>query len=159
MLTEGLLWFDDEPRRPLSEKIADAIARYSERTGWQPTVCEMHPIQVEAFNAEVNRAATATARRRAPEGESAAKRPAKPGAAPAVTLPSKLRVTPNASLRPNYFFIGIEAGERPRKAVSQSASATPRKAGRRAAATAVAASEPTIAAMPRGATKPRVKAS
>lgn len=145
MLTEGLLWFDDDQRHPLSEKIADAIARYSERTGWQPSVCEMHPAQVEAFNAEVARAAT--------------KRPTKSGAAPMVTLPPKLRVMPNAALRPNYFLIGIAAGERPRKAVSQPASATPRKAKRPVAAAPAATSAPASAATPSRSAKPRVKAS
>ena len=106
MIAEGLLWFDDDPRRPLVEKIAHAVERYAERTGWRATVCEAHPALVEAYRAEAARAANAVARRRSA---------AKP-AAPAVTLPPRLRVTPNASMQPNCFLIGIEAGETPRRA-------------------------------------------
>lgn len=124
MIAEGLLWFDDDPRRPLAEKIANAIARYGERTGWQATVCEAHPTQVDAFNADMARAAMLAARRRAP----------KTPAPPAVTLPAKLRVMPNTSLRPNYFLIGVEAGERPRKAVPQPTAAAAQRKQRRAEA-------------------------
>ncbi|HEU5342868.1 MAG TPA: hypothetical protein VFU60_00850 [Ktedonobacterales bacterium] len=106
MIAEGLLWFDDDPRRPLVEKIAHAVERYAERTGWRATVCEAHPALVEAYRAEAARAANAVARRRSA---------AKP-AAPAVTLPPRLRVAPNASMQPNCFLIGIEAGETPRRA-------------------------------------------
>jgi len=147
MLAEGLLWFDDDPRRPLQVKIADAIERYGERTGWLATVCEMHPAQAEAFNAEIARAATA-------------KRPAKMSATPPPSLPAKLRVLPNPSLRPNYFLIGIAAGERPRKAPSQPSSVTHRKARRPVAATTAATSEPQRPpASASRAVKPRVKAS
>lgn len=143
MIAEGLLWFDDDPRRPLQEKIANAIERYSERTGWLPTVCEAHPAQAESVLAMLARSAsapvasTATRRRattatQAPAAASS-RRQAK-GAAPVVELPPKLRVTPNASLRPNYFLVGVEPGDRLRKAPSQSTSATQRKA-RRAPAT------------------------
>lgn len=108
MIAEGLLWFDDDPRRPLVEKIAHAVERYAERTGWRATVCEAHPAQVEAYRAEVARAANAAARRR----------PSAKPAAPAVTLPPRLRVAPSASMQPNCFLIGIEAGETPRRAPS-----------------------------------------
>lgn len=110
MIAEGLLWFDDDPRRPLMEKIVSAVERYSERTGWRPTVCEAHPAQVETFNADLARAAAVAARKRVPKAG------AKAGKAPAVQLPPTLRVTPSAAMRPNYFLIGIEAGERPRAA-------------------------------------------
>jgi hypothetical protein len=43
MIAEGLLWFDDDPRRPFSAKMAEAARRFSERTGWIPTACEAHP--------------------------------------------------------------------------------------------------------------------
>lgn len=147
MLAEGLLWFDDDPRRPLQVKIADAITRYSERTGWQPTVCETHPALVEMLNAEMARASTA-------------KRPPKASATPIPPLPPRLRVLPNAALRPNYFLIGIAEGERPRKAVSQPTSATRRRSPRPVAATAATAattSEPTLARTRTRASKPGVK--
>lgn len=146
MLTEGLLWFDDDPRRSLHLKIADALVRYSERTGWQPTICETHPAQAEAFNAEVTGAATR-------------RRRAKASAAPTPALPPKLRVLPNASLRPNYFLVGIAAGERPRKAASQHARTTQRRNARAAATPPAPTSEPLRTPAHARAAKPRAKAS
>ncbi|HEX8729377.1 MAG TPA: hypothetical protein VF739_12180 [Ktedonobacterales bacterium] len=137
MIAEGLLWFDDDARRPLVEKIANAIERYAERTGWRATVCETHPTQVDAYQAEMTRAAQAAAR----------KRPSAKVAPPAVTLPAKLRVKPNPAMLPNCFLIGIEAGETPRRAPSSTASHSAsrrasRTKGERAVASA-ATSQPT----------------
>jgi hypothetical protein len=139
MIAEGLLWFDDDPRRPLVEKIANAIDRYAERTGWRATVCEAHPTQVEAYQAELTRAAQAAAR----------KRPSAKAAPPAVTLPPKLRVKPNAAMLPNCFLIGIEAGETPRRAPSATAShsatrRTKAKKGERAEVASTAAPAPSV---------------
>lgn len=174
MIAEGLLWFDDDPRRPLQEKIANAIERYSERTGWLPTVCETHPAQAESFLATLARNASATAapaatRRRATTDATAtqtpapstasSKRQAKANAAPLVTLPPKLRVMPNASLRPNYFLIGVEPGEKPRKAPSQPVGLARRKA-RRSPAAASAPTAPVSSSQPLKAPRaPRAKAS
>ena len=174
MIAEGLLWFDDDPRRPLQEKIANAIERYSERTGWLPTVCETNPAQAESFLAthalNASAATAAPTRRRAsaatPATATAPSRRQTKAATPVVALPPKLRVTPNATLRPNYFLVGAEPGERLRKAPSQSASSSQRKA-RRAPATASAASEPAVpSSQPPKASKapkvskaPRAKAS
>ena len=38
-MREGLLWFDDDPRRRLSEKIELASARYRQKFGVAPDVC------------------------------------------------------------------------------------------------------------------------
>lgn len=127
MIAEGLLWFDDDPRRPVAEKIAGAVERYSERTGWRPTVCEAHPTQVDVFNADRARAEAAAQRRRSSKAK----------AAPSVELPANLRITASPSMRPNYFLIGIAAGERPRKAAAQpSPQSAARKAKRAAASVA-----------------------
>ncbi len=117
MIAEGLLWFDDDSKRPVTEKIAYAVERYSERTGWRPTVCETNPSQVETYNAEVERAANPTASKRASKAQ----------AAPAVELPAGMRVIANVAMRPNCFLIGIAAGERPRKAPAQTTHGTPHK--------------------------------
>jgi hypothetical protein len=39
----GLLWFDDNPKVPLSVKIESAAQRYRERFGRSPEVCYVHP--------------------------------------------------------------------------------------------------------------------
>jgi hypothetical protein len=81
MLIVGLLWYDDDARRPVAQKIADAVARYQERLGGRPTVCQLNPRQ----------AATLTA-------------------AKAATVP-QVRLMPDETLRPNYFLVGIEEGD------------------------------------------------
>ncbi|HZC06068.1 MAG TPA: hypothetical protein VE338_10530 [Ktedonobacterales bacterium] len=128
MIAEGLLWFDDDPRRPVAEKIAGAVERYSERTGWRPTVCEAHPTQVDVFNADRARAEVAAQRRRSSKAK----------AAPSVELPANLRITASLAMRPNYFLIGIEAGERPRKAAAQPSPQSAARKAKRAAASAAA---------------------
>ncbi|MCS7179605.1 MAG: hypothetical protein RML46_12685 [Anaerolineae bacterium] len=42
----GLLWFDDDPRRDLEEKVGNAARRYMEKFGRPPTVCYVHPSMV-----------------------------------------------------------------------------------------------------------------
>jgi hypothetical protein len=39
----GLLWFDDNPKVPLTIKIESAARRYQERFGRSPEVCYVHP--------------------------------------------------------------------------------------------------------------------
>ena len=80
MLKAGLLWFDDDARRPLAQKIADAVARYQERLGERPSVCQVNPGQ----------AATLATGKGAP--------------------PQPLLLVPDATLRPNYFLVGVDSG-------------------------------------------------
>lgn len=39
----GLLWYDDNPTRSLTEKIALAAARYRQKHGVPPNICYVHP--------------------------------------------------------------------------------------------------------------------
>jgi hypothetical protein len=45
MLKEGLLWFDDDPRRAITAKVRDAAERYEERFGIRPNFCYLNPAQ------------------------------------------------------------------------------------------------------------------
>jgi len=38
-MREGLLWFDDDPRRRMEEKVEQAAARYRQKFGVAPNVC------------------------------------------------------------------------------------------------------------------------
>ena len=38
----GLLWYDDDPKRELPEKIIRAAKRYREKYGIPPNVCYIH---------------------------------------------------------------------------------------------------------------------
>jgi hypothetical protein len=39
----GLLWFDDDPRRPFEVKVEEAVERYIEKFGAQPNTCFVNP--------------------------------------------------------------------------------------------------------------------
>ena len=39
----GLLWYDDDPRRGLEDKIGRAAQRYREKYGRWPNACYVHP--------------------------------------------------------------------------------------------------------------------
>jgi hypothetical protein len=38
----GLLWFDDDPRRQLEEKVLRAATHYERKHGQAPTLCYVH---------------------------------------------------------------------------------------------------------------------
>ena len=95
MLTLGLLWYDDDARRPIPQKIAEAVARYQERVGGRPTVCQLNPRQAVSLAS------------------------AKAGALP------PLRLVPDETLRSNYFLVGIEEGDEPQILAPQPDTPTP----------------------------------
>ena len=53
-MQEGLLWFDNDTRRKLADKIGQAATRYQVKFGCQPTICYLNTVdfndQVEAVN-------------------------------------------------------------------------------------------------------------
>ncbi|HEV2404807.1 MAG TPA: hypothetical protein VGR88_05115, partial [Ktedonobacterales bacterium] len=94
MIATGLLWYDDDARRPLAVKIADAAQRFRERIGYEPTTCQLNPALAEkAANDRPKRG------------------PRRTGAAPAAPELA-VRIEPSESLRPNYFFVGVQAGDK-----------------------------------------------
>lgn len=50
MLKVGLLWFDDDLKRPLAAKLDEAVERYEERFGARPTSVHLHPAQAEGLS-------------------------------------------------------------------------------------------------------------
>src|SRR5258708_14335217 len=90
MIETGLLWYDDDSRRPVAVKIAEAAQRYRERVGLGPTRCRLTPAEAPAPAAD-------QPRRKRKDAQAA--------------LSIGLRLVPTATLRPNYFFVGIEEGE------------------------------------------------
>ena len=46
MMEQGLLWFDNDPKRSLEDKIAQAAERYSQKFGQQPNTCYVNPQMV-----------------------------------------------------------------------------------------------------------------
>lgn len=49
----GLLWFDDDPRRQLEDKVLRAAAHYERKYGRAPDLCFVHP---DAFDGNGKRA-------------------------------------------------------------------------------------------------------
>ncbi len=42
-MREGLLWFDDDPRRPFEQKVEEAVERYVQKFGETPNTCCVNP--------------------------------------------------------------------------------------------------------------------
>jgi hypothetical protein len=95
MKTTGLLWFDDDPRRTVIAKIAEAVERYRERIGFEPTVCEVNPAQMPSA---------------APEPQKRQRRSKTP-TPPVATLPKGLQLVPSEQVHPNYFMLGSDGDE------------------------------------------------
>ena len=45
-MTEGLLWYDADGKRPTGQKIDDAARRYQERFGRAPNCCHVNPAEL-----------------------------------------------------------------------------------------------------------------
>lgn len=45
----GLLWYDDDPKRDLKEKVARAVERYRQKFGASPNVCYVHPSLLDGY--------------------------------------------------------------------------------------------------------------
>ena len=43
MMSEGLLWYDDDPKCDLADKVIRAAQRYEHKFGMAPNVCYVHP--------------------------------------------------------------------------------------------------------------------
>jgi hypothetical protein len=95
MMASGLLWYDDDKHRSLASKVAEAAQRYRERVGYEPTTCQLNPTLLPASTVSKSH----RARQRSAE-------------ATAISL----RLEPNEHLSPNYFYVGVLAGERLKRA-------------------------------------------
>jgi hypothetical protein len=49
MMKLGLLWFDDDTKRKVVEKLDEAAERYAERFGVRPTLAHLNPAQAEGL--------------------------------------------------------------------------------------------------------------
>ncbi len=88
MVMAGLLWYDDDAKRPLAAKIIEATERYRDRIGFAPTVCQLPPQQLKALT-------------------EASTSPRKRARTPVIELPRKLRLEPDERLHPNTFLLGM----------------------------------------------------
>jgi hypothetical protein len=49
----GLLWYDNDPKGALEEKIGRAAGRYREKTGRWPNTCYVHPKAINGQNGQI----------------------------------------------------------------------------------------------------------
>jgi hypothetical protein len=54
-MKSGLLWYDNDPRRALEDKIGQAAQRYHEKHGHWPNTCFVHPQAMSDRTEEVLR--------------------------------------------------------------------------------------------------------
>ena len=93
MISLGLLWFDDDNRRSAASKVAEAVARFEERTGYRATTVHVHPALASSLAPASGRAGTKRAK---------------------MEHHVPVRVVGDDYLGRHYYLVGIEAGETPR---------------------------------------------
>lgn len=82
----GMLWFDNDPKADLAEKIQKAAAYYQQKYGQTPDLCFLHPTMLPKNGAE---------------------------AVPLRSPLARVEIRPSKRVLPNYFWIGVnrQAGE------------------------------------------------
>ena len=50
----GMLWYDDDRKRPLGEKVARAVEHYKTKYGAVPTVCYVNPATLKEGGPEAS---------------------------------------------------------------------------------------------------------
>jgi hypothetical protein len=85
----GLLWFDDDPRKELEEKVLRAAAHYERKYGQAPNLCFVHP---SAFDGN---------------GNGNGKRAEKHGKKGDVVKAGKVEIRPGRSVLLHHFWLGM----------------------------------------------------
>ena len=75
----GMLWYDDDAKRRLDEKVALAVEYYRAKYGMQPTECYVHPGTLAEGSGEAEKVATAAG----------------------------VRLRPNRTIIKNHFWLGV----------------------------------------------------
>ncbi len=47
-MKQGLVWYDNDPKKTLDVKMTEAVKRYEEKFGAEPTVCYVNPAQLDS---------------------------------------------------------------------------------------------------------------
>lgn len=47
-MKQGWLWYDNDPKKPLDEKLTEAALKYKEKFGIEPTVCYVNPAHLDS---------------------------------------------------------------------------------------------------------------
>ena len=82
----GMLWYDDDAKRPFDAKVASAVEYYKNKYGAAPTVCYVHPNLLTA--------------ERAPSTESAL-------SAEGLRVSAGIQLRPMRTVMINHFWLGV----------------------------------------------------
>ncbi len=52
-MKQGLVWYDNDPKKSLDDKLSEAAHRYKEKFGVEPNVCYIHPSHYDAQRATI----------------------------------------------------------------------------------------------------------
>jgi|PlaIllAssembly_1097288.scaffolds.fasta_scaffold2476880_2 hypothetical protein len=99
----GLLWYDDDPQRPLEAKISLAAERYRDKYGRLPDTCYVHPQAVAGHPAG---AFQVTCHPAAPAPQPSGHRTPAAGAPDNGTV----RIISAPNILVNHFWLGENAG-------------------------------------------------
>lgn len=47
-MKQGWLWYDNDPKKPLEEKLIEASLKYKQKFGTEPTVCYVNPADLDS---------------------------------------------------------------------------------------------------------------
>lgn len=86
----GMLWFDNDPKTQLDDKIQRAASYYTEKYGNPPTVCFVHPSMIDT-----------------PEGLAEMDQGSNGSQSQASINLNGIELRSNHSVLPNHFWIGI----------------------------------------------------
>ncbi len=50
-MKQGLVWYDNDPKKTLDVKMTEAAKRYQEKFGAEPTICYLNPAHIDAKRA------------------------------------------------------------------------------------------------------------
>ena len=90
----GLLWYDNDPLRELSEKVERAAAHYERKFGRAPTLCLVHPSHVGGNG--------------------------KKGGGNGAKSAGKVEIRPGRCVLPNHLWLGVaEEGGKGRRSASR----------------------------------------
>lgn len=82
----GMLWFDNDPKKELDDKIERAATYYSEKYGKKPTICFIHPSMMP---------------------DSSTRSPDNDASVEVEVQDVQLQIRSNQSVLPNHFWIGV----------------------------------------------------
>jgi hypothetical protein len=80
----GMLWFDNDPKTDVADKVERAATYYQQKYGQTPTVCFVHPSMLPGQGVKID--VTGFPRSKGP---------------------TSVEIRPHRSVAPNHFWIGI----------------------------------------------------